>query len=84
MEISARETAAQPGIAVPSVLGASQFKLMYSRKEAAKLLSLSVRQLDYLIANGDLKVKRVGKRVLIPHQVLLQFARHDYHNSRVQ
>ena len=36
-----------------------------TRKEAAKLLGISVRTLDRAIARGDLKAKRYGTRLLI-------------------
>lgn len=53
-------------------------KLLFGKKDAATLLSISLRQLDYLIAKGDLKVRRIGKRVLVPKQALAQFARADH------
>jgi hypothetical protein len=37
-----------------------------------------------LIASGELPVRRVGKRVLVPHQALLQFTRKDHRTKRVQ
>jgi excisionase family DNA binding protein len=52
-------------------------KLAYSRKEGAHRLSISVRQLDYLIDAGEIKVIRSGRRVLIPETSLRQFLRHD-------
>jgi excisionase family DNA binding protein len=45
-------------------------KLLLSRQEAAALLSISQRSLDYLIANKVLIVRRIGSRVLIPAQEL--------------
>ncbi len=50
-------------------------KLLYSKKDAAYLLSISVRKLEYLIAKGVIKVKRIGTRVLISHLSLQKFAR---------
>jgi len=41
-------------------------KLLLSRREAAALLSISQRSLDYLIAENILPVRRIGSRVLIP------------------
>jgi hypothetical protein len=48
-------------------------RLLCARKQAACLLSISVRSLDYLIADGFINVQRSGKRVLIPHAELVRF-----------
>jgi excisionase family DNA binding protein len=53
-------------------------KLLLSRQEAAALLSISQRSLDYLIANKVLTVRRIGSRVLIPVRDLQRFARADH------
>jgi excisionase family DNA binding protein len=50
-------------------------RLLYTRKEAARQLSISVRSLDYLIATKQLATRRLGKRVMIPHSELVRFAR---------
>ena len=42
----------------------SEDKLLLSRQEAAELLSISQRALDYLIASKALSVRRIGSRVL--------------------
>jgi excisionase family DNA binding protein len=60
----------------------SEEKLLLSRGEAAALLSISRRSLDYLIANKAISVRRIGSRVLIPVKDLQRFARGD-HPSRV-
>ena len=57
-------------------------KLLLSREEAATLLSISRRSLDYLIANKAISVRRIGTRVLIPVKDLQRFARAD-HPSRI-
>jgi excisionase family DNA binding protein len=65
----------------PSLEGAAaqqQPRLLYSRREAAYQLSLSARSLDYLIANGELKVRRIGSRILVPHEELVRFAGRDH------
>jgi hypothetical protein len=59
-------------------LALSEDKLLLSRREAAALLSISQRSLDYLIAGKILPVRRIGSRVLIPTGVLLRFARTDH------
>jgi excisionase family DNA binding protein len=56
----------------------SEDKLLLSRQEAAALLSISQRALDYLIANKVLVTRRIGSRVLIPVQDLRRFARADH------
>jgi excisionase family DNA binding protein len=52
----------------------SSARLLYSRKDAAVLLSVSLRTLDSLIASGALPCKRLGDRVLIPQSSLSSFA----------
>ena len=60
------------------VTGAPDTKLLVSREEAAQLLSISQRALDYLIANRRLPTKRIGGRVLIPVSDLRKYARGDH------
>lgn len=48
--------------------------LLYSKKNAARILGISERTLHTLIAERQLRVRRVGRRVLIARQVLEQFA----------
>lgn len=51
--------------------------MLYDRKEAARQLSISVRNLDYRIARKELNTRRIGKKVLIPYSELMRFARAD-------
>lgn len=53
-------------------------KLLVSRDEAAQMLSISQRALDYLIANRRLPTRRIGGRVLIPVADLRRYARGDH------
>jgi excisionase family DNA binding protein len=53
-------------------------RLLVSRDEAAQLLSISQRGLDYLIANRRLPTRRIGGRVLIPVADLRKYARGDH------
>jgi excisionase family DNA binding protein len=53
-------------------------RLLVGRKEAADLLSISARALDYLVANRQLIVRRIGSRVLIPVSELQRFTRVDH------
>jgi hypothetical protein len=63
-------------------------KLLYSRRDGAHALSLSIRNLDGLIASGQMKVRKVNRRVLIPHAELVRFAEADLnplpHKARTQ
>ena len=52
--------------------------ILLSRKHAASLLSISLRALDYLIERGEIRTRRIGKRVLIPRQEIERFARADH------
>jgi excisionase family DNA binding protein len=58
-------------------------KLLVSRGEAAQLLSISQRGLDYLIANRQLPTRRTGGRVLVPLADLRKYAGSDHPESIV-
>jgi excisionase family DNA binding protein len=53
-------------------------KLLYSRKDAAFALSISIRSLDYLVAAKQLKFRKVGRKILIPASELSRYARADH------
>jgi excisionase family DNA binding protein len=53
-------------------------KLLVRREEAAEILSISVRSLDYLLANRQLLFRRIGGRTLIPITELQRYARMDH------
>ncbi len=53
-------------------------KLLFSRRDAAVALSLSVRPIDYLISNGALMTRRIGRKILIPAGEIRRFARGDH------
>ena len=57
-------------------------RLLVGRSEAAQMLSISRRALDYLVANRQLSSRRIGARVLIPVAELRRFSRLD-HPSRL-
>ena len=61
---------------------ASEERLLVSRDEAAQMLSISRRSLDYLVAQRALQTRRIGARVLIPVAELKRFSRTD-HPSRL-
>jgi excisionase family DNA binding protein len=47
-------------------------------EEAAGMLSISCRALDYLVANKELTARRIGTRVLIAVSDLRRFSRADH------
>jgi hypothetical protein len=53
-------------------------KLLYTRKETAALLSISVRRLDYLIEQSVFKPCRIGRKVTIPAKQITKFAAGDW------
>jgi excisionase family DNA binding protein len=53
-------------------------KVLYTKREAAHLLSISLRSLDYLIFSNQLPARRVGRRVLVHRDSIEQFARRDH------
>lgn len=53
-------------------------KLVVSRFEAARLLSISLRTLDSLLARGELRGRRVGRRIIFPIEELQRFLRKDH------
>ena len=57
-------------------------KLLVSRREAAAILSISIRGVDYMIADGRLSTRRIANRVLIPTEEIRKFAQSD-HPSRL-
>jgi len=55
--------------------------LLHSKRESARLIGLSERTLHTLISTKQIRVRRVGRRVLVPHAELLKFTRTD-HSTR--
>ena len=53
-----------------------QFAL--SRKDAALALGVSLRTIDYLLARGELRGRRIGRRIVIPKAMIETFLRHDH------
>jgi excisionase family DNA binding protein len=48
--------------------------MLLSREDAAAVLGLGRRTIDGLIARGELRIRRVGRRVLIPRKEVERFA----------
>jgi excisionase family DNA binding protein len=49
--------------------------LLHSKAESARILGVSERLLHKLISTKQLKFRRIARRVLIPHEELLRFAK---------
>ena len=52
--------------------------ILASRRDAARALGISVRTLDSLILQGELRARRIGRRVLVEKSELEKFARRDH------
>ena len=61
-----------------SVAVAPMDKLLVSQEEAAQLLSISKRSVEYLVAARQLSTRRIGTRALIPIEEVRKFARSDH------
>lgn len=59
-------------------------KILLSRKEAAELLSVSLRQIDALIFNGRLESQRIGRRRLISKKSLSEFTEAGRGHSKAE
>lgn len=53
-------------------------KLLVGRGEAARMLSISERALDYLLARKELTARRIGSRVLIPTSDLKRYSQSNH------
>jgi len=51
--------------------------LAFNRREAADALRVSLRTLDYLLAQGKLHGRRIGRRVIIPKAEVEKLLRQD-------
>jgi hypothetical protein len=56
-------------------------KLLVGRHEAAKMLSISCRAVDYLVSSKQLIIRRIGSRVLIPVSALERYCSSDHPES---
>ncbi len=57
-------------------------KLAYSKLEAASLLSVSLRTIDNLIAQKEITVRRIGRRVVVPATSLAAILRCDSYTMK--
>ena len=53
-------------------------KLLFSQKQSAWILGVSLRTPQNLIASNQIPVRRIGRRVLIHRKALEAFARRDH------
>jgi len=56
-------------------------RILASKKEAAFMLSISLRSITTLITQKQLTVRKIGKRTLIPVAEIKRFARGDHNLS---
>ena len=56
------------------IKGGGSKALLFGKRESAKVLGVSVRMIDYLIQRGELTPRRIGRRVLLHHNELREFA----------
>ena len=53
----------------------------YSKNEAATLIGISLRSLNYMISAGNCATRKIGGRVLIPRGEVIRIARADYNTT---
>jgi excisionase family DNA binding protein len=65
---------------MPQVSSSSlqSIKLLFSQKEAALILGVSLRTIQNLIFAKQLPIRRIGRRVLVHRKHLEDFARRDH------
>jgi len=62
----------------PNSAHTEQFKLLFTQKESAVALGVSLRTVQHLIESGSLPVRRIGRRCLIHRRELEKFALGDH------
>jgi excisionase family DNA binding protein len=55
-----------------------ELTILASRRDAARALGISIRTLDNLIRQGEIRARRVGRRVLLEKTQLEAFSRRDH------
>ena len=56
-------------------------RLLFSQKEAASILGVSLRTIQNLVFAKELPIRRIGRRVLVHCKDLETFARRDHFAS---
>jgi excisionase family DNA binding protein len=59
-------------------------KLLFSQKEAALILGVSLRTIQNLIFAKQLPIRRIGRRTLVHRKDLEAFARRDHLSATVE
>ena len=60
----------------------SDDRILVNKREAARLLGISVTSLDYLIRQRELVIRRLGRRTLVSVESLRDYARADHARVR--
>ena len=63
-------------------LALSDDRILVNKREAARLLGISVTSLDYLIRQRELVIRRLGRRTLVSVESLRDYARADHARVR--
>ena len=53
-------------------------QLLYTRKQGARLLGVSISSVQILIDRGEIRTKQWGKRKLIPHDELVRVSKQNF------
>ncbi len=77
MKMSTVERSIQPSAATDRIKNEEFRPILVTKQQAARLLAVSVRTVDNLIAQKQLAFRKLGKRTLIPYSAIAQLARHD-------
>jgi excisionase family DNA binding protein len=56
-------------------------EIFLTREETARALRLSLRTIDGLIGQGEIAVRRIGRRVLVPTEEVKRFANVAHHRT---
>ena len=57
--------------------------ILISRKDASRLLGISVRTLDTLVVHREIGVRHIGRRVLFERRAIERFARRDHKTEAI-
>jgi excisionase family DNA binding protein len=63
-----------PGRSIYQGVQVDMDRILHPRRDAADLLSISLRKLDRLILQRNIKTVRIGRRRLVPDDELRKFA----------
>ena len=55
----------------------SEPKLLYTREQAADMLSISASSLDILISRGEIRMRQFGRQRMVPREELVRIAKKD-------